>query len=565
MLLRGVIMAFYLKKTKLKGRTYLSIDESFYSHDKKGTAHKCYKSLGSVETWIEKGLADPIAHFQQEVDALNQARSSEGIRKISDVSPVLYLGYFPLKAILEKMHIKKYIDYFKLTNDFNYDLYELLSSLIFARAVQPCSKYKTFHEVLPNLYDTVSYSYDQLLDGLSFLGNDYEKFIELFTVQTNQYFSLDTSNTYFDCTNFYFEIDREDDFRRKGPSKEMKKDPIVGLGLLLDSHQIPIGMKLYPGNESEKPVLRDVIAQLKSQNNITGKTIHVADKGLNCAKNIAFSKKNGDGYLFSKSVKSLPEAEKTWVLLDNDFTDVKDKNGTVLYKYKSCIDEFPYKVEHEGKTYIVKLHEKRLLTYTPSLAAKKRYEIHRMVEKAKALTASKAKKEEYGETGKYVSFIDSDGKKASVSINQEAIDKDLKFAGYNLLVTSEIEMSDRDIYNTYHNLWRIEESFKIMKSDLDARPVFLQKEDTIKGHFLICYLTVLLERIFQFKVLKNEYSTSEIFQFIRDFKVTKGETKYINTTKSTGFIHELEKKLQLPLTNYFLSETKIRSIFKHKI
>ena len=558
-------MAFYLKKTKLKGRTYLSIDESFYSHEKKGTAHKCYKSLGSVETWIQKGLTDPISHFQKEVDALNQEKASEGIRKISDVSPILYLGYFPLKSILEKMHIKKYVDYFKLTNDFTYDLYELLSSLIFARAVQPCSKHKTFHEVLPNLYDKVSYSYDQLLDGLSFLGNDYEKFVELFTVQTKQFFGLDTSNTYFDCTNFYFEIDREDDFRKKGPSKENKKDPIIGLGLLLDSHQIPIGMKMYPGNESEKPILRDVIEQLKSQNNITGKTIHVADKGLNCAQNIAFSKKNGDGYLFSKSVKGLPETEKTWVLLDNDFTDVKDKNGTVLYRYKSCIDEFPYKIEHNGKKYTVKLHEKRLLTYTPSLAAKKKYEINRMVEKAKKLTASQAKKEEYGETGKYVNFTDETGKKASVTINQDAIDKDLMFAGYNLLVTSETEMLDQDIYTTYHNLWRIEESFKIMKSDLDARPVFLQKEETIKGHFLICYLTVLLERIFQFNILKNEYSTTEIFQFIKDFKVTKGETKYINTTKSTTIIHGLEKKLHLPLTNYFLSETQIKSILKYKI
>lgn len=558
-------MAFYLKKTKLKGRTYLSIDESFYSHEKKGTAHKCYKSLGSVETWMQKGLTDPVSHFQKEVDALNQEKASEGIRKISDVSPILYLGYFPLKSILEKMHIKKYVDYFKLTNDFNYDLYELLSSLIFARAVQPCSKHKTFHEVLPNLYDKVSYSYDQLLDGLSFLGNDYEKFVELFTVQTKQSFGLDTSNTYFDCTNFYFEIDREDDFRKKGPSKENKKDPIIGLGLLLDSHQIPIGMKMYPGNESEKPILRDVIAQLKSQNNITGKTIHVADKGLNCAQNIAFSRKNGDGYLFSKSVKGLPETEKTWVLLDNDFTDVKDKNGTVLYRYKSCIDEFPYKIEQNGKKYTVKLHEKRLLTYTPSLAAKKKYEINRMVEKAKRLTASQAKREEYGETGKYVNFTDETGKKASVTINQDAIDKDLMFAGYNLLVTSEIEMLDQDIYTTYHNLWRIEESFKIMKSDLDARPVFLQKEETIKGHFLICYLTVLLERIFQFNILKNEYSTTEIFQFIKDFKVTKGETKYINTTKSTTIIHGLEKKLRLPLTNYFLSETQIKSILKYKI
>lgn len=558
-------MAYYLKKTKLKGRTYLSIDESFYSHEKRGTAHKCYKSLGSVETWVNKGIPDPIAHFQKEVDALNKKRTDTGVRKISDISPIRYLGYFPLKSILEKMQVKKYIDYFKLTNDFDYDLYELLFSLIFARAVHPCSKYKTFHEVLPNLYDTVHYSYDQLLDGLSFLGNDYEKFVEIFTVQTNKVFGLDTSKTYFDCTNFYFEIDREDDFRRKGPSKENRKEPIVGLGLLLDSHQIPIGMKMYPGNESEKPVLRNVIDQLKTQNNVIGKTIHVADKGLNCAQNIAFSKKNGDGYLFSKSVKGLPETEKTWVLLDNGFTDVKDKKGRLLYRYKSCIDEFPYKVEHEGKEYTVKLREKRLLTYNPSLASKKRYEINRMVEKAKSLTASQAKRTEYGETGKYVSFTDKKGNKASVSINQEAIDKDLKFAGYNLLVTSEIEMKDTDIYNTYHNLWRIEESFKIMKSDLDARPVFLQREDTIKGHFLICYLTVLLERLFQFKVLGNEYSTSDIFQFIKDFKVTKGETKYINTTKSTDFIHELDAKMKLPLTNYFLTETQIKSILKSKI
>lgn len=115
-------IAFYLKKTKLKGRTYLSIDESFYSHNKKGTAHKCYKSLGSVETWIEKGLSDPVSHFQQEVDSLNRKKATAGTRKISDTSPVRYLGYFPLKSILEKMHIKKYVDYFKLTNDFSYDL-----------------------------------------------------------------------------------------------------------------------------------------------------------------------------------------------------------------------------------------------------------------------------------------------------------------------------------------------------------------------------------------------------------------------------------------------------------
>lgn len=557
-------MAYYLKKTKLKGRTYLSIDESFYNHEKKGTAHKCYKSLGSIETLKANGMEDPVDYYQKEVDSLNRKRNDEGVKKISDKSPLLYLGYFPLKSILDKIQTKKYIDLFKLTNDFGYDLYELLSSLIYARSVNPCSKHRTFHEVLPNLYHSCGYSYDQLLDGLSFLGSNYSKFIELFTAQVGDIYGIDTSKTYFDCTNFYFEIDREDDFRRNGPSKENRRSPIVGLGLLLDKDQIPVGMKMYPGNESEKPVLRNVIDDLKKQNNITGRTIHVADKGLNCAQNIAFSRQNGDGYLFSKSVKMLPETEKTWVHLKQGFKEVKDKKGTILYYYKSCIDEFPYTVEHEGKKVAIKLTEKRLLTYNPSLAAKKRYEINRMVEKAKTLTLSQAKKKEYGETGKYVNFTDGKDKKAKVSINQAAIDKDLNYAGYNLLVTSETEMSDLDIYHTYHNLWRIEESFKIMKSDLDARPVFLQKEDTIKGHFLICYLTVLLERLFQFKVTKNQYSTSEIFQFIRGFKATKAENKYINTTTNSDFINHLSEMTGLPLTNYFLSETQIKSIFNHK-
>ena len=558
-------MAYYLKKTKLKGRTYLSIDESFYNHEKKGTSHRCYQSLGSVETWQSKGMADPIAHFQKEVDALNRQHSKSSVRKISDHSPLLSLGYFPLKAILTRLQVKKYVDYFKLTTDFQFDLYEMLSSLIYARAVNPCSKYKTFHEVLPNLFEPIQYSYNQLMDGLAFIGNEYQKFIEIFTVQTKKIFGLDTSKTYFDCTNFYFEIDREDDFRRKGPSKEGRKEPIVGLGLLLDHDQIPIGMKMYPGNESEKPILRDVIDQLKAQNNISGKTIHVADKGLNCVGNIAFSRQNGDGYLFSKSVKSLPQTEKTWVFLEDGWKDVKDKNGKLLYRYKSCIDEFPYKVEQDGKTVIVHLKEKRLLTFNPSLAAKKRYEIKRLAEKARVLTISRAKKSEYGESGKYVLFTDKSGKKAQVTIDEDAIDRDLKLAGYNLLVTSETRMRDQDIYETYHNLWRIEESFKIMKSDLDARPAFCQKEETIKGHFLICYLTVLLERILQFKILKNTYGTSEIFEFVRDFRVTKAETKYINTARSSEIICGLAEKFGLPLTNYFLTETQIRSILKQKI
>lgn len=557
-------MAYYLKKTKLKGRTYLSIDESFYSQEKKGTAHKCYKSLGSVETLIKNGMADPVSFYQQEVDRLNSRKKQDGVPMISERSPFLFSGYFPLKSILERLDVRKYVSLFSLTSDFKYDLYSVLSSLIYARSVNPCSKRRTFHEVLPYLFEPHDFSYDQMMDALSFLGANYEKFVEIFNVQVSRLYGLDTSKTYFDCTNFYFEIDREDDFRKKGPSKEYQKSPIVGLGLLLDSHQIPIGMKMYPGNASEKPILRDVIDSLKKKNNITGRTIHVADKGLNCAQNIAFSKKNGDGYLFSKAVKVLPEKEKKWVLLEQGFKEVRDKNKRLIYRYKSCVDEFPYDVIHEGRRATIHLKEKRLLTYNPDLAAKKKYEINRMVEKAKSLTMSGAKKNEYGDSGKYVSFTDGDGKKACVSINQKAIDNDLTFAGYNLLVTSELNMTDTDIYNTYHNLWRIEESFKLMKSDLDARPAFVQKEDTIKGHFLICYLTVLLERLFQFKVLDDRFPSTEIFGFLKGFKIVKSETKSINVTAYTDFIGHLAKATGLPLTNYFLSDTQIKSIMNYK-
>ena len=562
-------MAYFLKQSHLKGRTYLSIVESFYSPEKHGSAHRTYKSLASVETWKKKGIDDPIAHFQKEVDELNAAHKIKKELQISDESPEVYLGYFPYASLLKCMDIKKYVDYLNNSNSFTFDLYELLSTLIFARLVNPCSKRKAFHEVLPKLHQSVHYSYDQLLSGLGYIGNDYGKFIEIFNEQLDMVYKKETDKTYFDCTNFYFEIDKQDDFRRKGPSKESRKDPIVGMGLLLDANQIPIGLKMFPGNQSEKPIMRDVVNDLRNTYQINGRTVHVADKGLNCADNIAFAKENGDGYLFSKSVKTLPETEQTWVTMDSDdWEEVRDKEGHLIYKYKSCVDQFPYNItidENTGKKKILMFKEKRVLTYNPKLATKKKYEIEKQAEKARELCYSQAKRSEFGDLGKYVDFINEKGGKAIAKINQEAIDKERRLAGYNLLVTSETKMSEREIYETYHNLWRIEESFKIMKSDLDARPVFLQKESTIKGHFLICYLSVLLERLLQFKVFNKEFSTYEIMKFTREFRLVKGESKYINITTSSRFIKEFAKLSKLPLTNYYLTERQIKQILNYKI
>ncbi len=569
-------MAYFLKKTNTKNDTYLQIYESFYDPERKGSAHRSYRPVGYVKKLMAEGIDDPIAHFQAEVDQLNQERSASKnaakARQISEQSPEKLIGYFPLKNINDHLGVKKYIDLMQTATDYRFNVFDMISALVYARAVHPCSKSKTYDEVIPRLFENYDFSLGQLYSGLAYIGLEYEKIIEIYNHQISRRFQFDTSHTYFDCTNFYFEIDKEDDFRRKGPSKENRKEPLVGLGLLLDAHQIPIGMKLYPGNESEKPVIRNIIDDLKKRNNISGRTIQVADKGLNCAENILHALKAGDGYIFSKSVKTLPEVEKTWVLLPDGYREIKDKDGNTLYKIKECVDDFEYRItDPNGKKKAVRLREKRVVTFNPDLAKKQIYEMDREIEKAKALRAGQAKRSEYGDCAKYVTFIPADKKgqqtdgKIKVVMNEEYIENARRIAGYNLLVTSEINLTDREICTAYHNLWRIEESFRIMKSELDTRPVYLQKEETITGHFLICYLAVLLIRLLQFKVLENKYCSEEIFRFLRDFRVAKiSDRKYINLTRNSPFIKQLSLTTGLPLTLYFLSDGQIKKMLSHR-
>lgn len=569
-------MAFFLKKTVNNKGTYLQIYESFYDPERKETAQHSHGAIGYVSDLQQKGIDDPIAYYQHEVDLLNQQfhadKAKAKQKKISsDESPEKLIGYFPLKCINDSLGVKKYIDLMQSATSFQFKVFEMISALVYARAVYPCSKSKTYDEVLPKLLENYTFSESQLYEGLEYIGYEYEKIIEIYNHQITEMYGFDTSHCYFDCTNFYFEIDKEDNLRRKGPSKEGRKDPIVGMGLLLDANLIPIGMKIFPGNKSEKPIMRDVVDGLKQRNNIKGRTIQIADKGLNCSENIFNAITEADGYIFSKSVKQLPEKEKVWVLLDNDYRDIKDSNGKLIYRIKECIDDFPYYVtDIYGKRQTVYVREKRIVTYNPKLAKKKEREIRRQADKAVNLTVSQAKRSEFGDNAKYVSFVPVDRKgektdgKVKASLNEEKIQEDLALAGYNLLVTSEINMSATDVYDAYHNLWRIEESFKIMKSQLDARPVHVQKEKSIVGHFLICYLAVLLERILQFKVFGNTQCTEAIFDFIKGFKVVQvSDRKFINLSKGTDFGEKLADSTGLPIMSYFLTPGQINEMLSY--
>lgn len=271
----------FLRQYKRPKGTYLAICESFRDPQSKQPRSRIIRTLGYVQDLISEDIPDPISFYKQQISIENERLKSQQEhstqQQISDVSPLTYLGYFPAQAILKKLDVASQLDIYFQNRKFAFSVRECLFALVYSRLVHPASKYGTWESVFPRLFQAPSFSYDQVLACLDAIGQEYEKIVELFTFQTNETYILDTSKTYFDCTNYYFEIDAEDEWRRKGPSKENRKDPIIGMGLLLDANCIPIGMRLYPGNASEKPVMRSLIKDMKKQNNITGRTVTVAD------------------------------------------------------------------------------------------------------------------------------------------------------------------------------------------------------------------------------------------------------------------------------------------------
>ncbi|MDO4539217.1 MAG: IS1634 family transposase [Coriobacteriales bacterium] len=572
-------MAYFLKKTRNKKGLYLQIYESHWDPERGHTVNRSVRAVGYEHELRESGISDPVAHFRAEVERMNSERraalEATREREISEVPPERHLGHFAIKAIDEGLGVAADLAWLQLPSGFRFSLADLLSSLVYARAVAPCSKSRTFHDVLPLMEGVdARFSPGQLYDGLAWLGEEYEKVVEIYNARVAEAFGRDTSATYFDCTNFYFEIDREDDLRRKGPSKEHRPEPIVSMGLLLDADCVPVGMSVFPGNESEKPQPGRVISQLKERNAIEGRTVRVADKGPDCADNVADAAGAGDGYIFSRSVKTLKGTERTWALSPEGWHDVVDGRGNLLWRYKEAVDDFEYVVTSpDGRRGRRRFRERRVVTYNPSLARKQTWEINRQVEKARALRLAAAKRSAYGDSAKFVAFapVDREGEvrddnRVVATLDHAAIKKAKAVAGYNMLVTSETEMGPREIYSTYHNLWRIEESFRVMKSELDARPVYLQRRSAITGHFLVCYLAVLLVRLLQVKVLGDEFSSEDVIGLCRGVNVVRSsERKYVNVTRRTPIVEELAARTGLPLLRLDLGKGDVRRIAACKL
>lgn len=580
------IMAYFLRQEKKKKGTYLQMYDSYWDKEKKESRTKSVMAFGYVEELISEELPDPVAHYKAFVKKKNEERAAslaEGSRPRAFSSIVeKNAGHFLLHSLMTELNVKGTIDILASQMRFQFSVYDMLAQLIYARVIAPCSKSKTVSAVFPHLYNSVPISEDQVYDGCSFIGAAYKKYIELFNHCYGQHYNRDFSSVFFDCTNYYFEIDLPAEDKQKGPSKENRHDPIIGQALLLDADLVPLSMQMYPGNESEKPYIRKIIEEMKQRCNVSGKTIQVADKGLNCARNIhAAVKEARDGYIFSRSIhgKNLSEKEKKWVLLENDanvFTDHTDEKGRLLFRLKSCVDTFSYQFEETdpdtGKavTTTFSVTEKRIVSYNPALAKKQRAEIMKMVDKASCYTTyKKMAREDLGDSAKYIKVTskDKNGKKIRplIEIDQDKIDEDLKYTGYNLLVTSELDMDPLQIYDTYHSLWKIEESFRITKSYLDARPVYVQKKETIYGHFLICYLSLFLLRILEIKVFKNKINSYDLIHFMRDFRiVSRGDGSYINISRDQAVNEKIKEVTGLSnLDALFLSEKEIKDLFNN--
>lgn len=574
-------MAYFLRKTRRKnGDIYYQIYDSYYSAEERKNKNRSVEKLGLLSSLRREGESDSECEqrLRGMVSERERDRSGKQAKQIDDNDELVNYGYFLLEGMVRHLDIRKQIDLLTLGSRIRFSLSDVLFSLADARVIDPCSKWKTFAEVFPLMYEdpTKKISLSQMYSGVCFLGTVVQDVVDILNAAIDKKFGRSLDRVYFDCTNYYFEIDCESGIKRRGPSKENRTSPIVSMALLLDSDLIPYQMEIFPGNESEKPRLPRALDRIREEKGKESKIIQVADKGLNCAENIRKCGKN-DGYIFSKAPKMMADKDLEWMFDEKGWTDVMDKNGEVSYRYKSVTDVYDYEFKDEnGKTVKFTKAEKRVATFNPSLRKKQAIELTRQYDKAMKKTASAQIKEAVGGKNAKMISVDAVSKKTGeeledaqivLSGNKEKLEHDLKLAGYNILITSEVAMKESEIYDVYHKLWNIERTFRMMKTQLAARPAFASTDDGIRGHFLTCYTSIVLLRLLEKKVFSGQFTVEEIIEYIkkaRAFRLSDNDYCNLLKRKDAAISEYIQKRTELPLLNKRLTDSKIKSFFNTK-
>ena len=595
-------MSLFLKQAKYKnGKTYLSIVDGYRVDGK--VKQKVYQKLGFLDE-LKKQYNDPISHYKNYVKELKnefQSKVTVTFDKNQDndfEDDTFNIGYAYLKKIFQELDISSVLKSKQYSTNIEYSLSKACELLSYSRIINPGS-IKYIHEHKNQFFEPFDLSLDDLYRSLKPLLECKEDIFKTIWDSTKDKYNRDASTSYYDCTNYYFEIEYDDPdtvddkgeivkkgIRKRGPEKNHRPDPIVEMGLLLDKQGFPISYNLFSGNTSEKETLVPELKNIKRRHDID-KVIVVADRGLNCSDNMIktagldLDKENRDGYVYGQSVRGADQEFKDWVLNGNYKIDkITDEDGNeIIFKHKSRI--YPKKMyitrDDKGLTkngnerkQTITVDQKQMIYYSEKYAQKQKRDRQMVIDKAKDLInnpGAYTRATSYGAAG-FVNNLKFDKKTGAISdgsqlsLNEEKIKEDEKFDGYYSIVTSEENLSDLELRNIYKNLWKIEETFKVTKTEFDARPIHVRLEDHIDAHFLICFISLVIIRIIQSEI-NNRYTIKNLLEKMKNFKCTHTAS---NLYKYIGYkpeIQYLNRKLQLNMDKKYDTRENIKKILKY--
>ena len=522
----------FLKKAQNKktGRTYLSIVHGYWDTSSRQSRTKTVQKLGYLDELLTQ-FDDPIAYFTEIAAKMDEKRKTDNTINVAiDMNEQIdrhsfnrkNYGHVVFSKIYHELEINRFLNNARRHEKFKFNTDAIMRLLVFTRLLFPSSK-RAATIRKEHFFDNFKFSLDDVYDALTHFAKIADALQQHLHEQITVHYGRETDLVYYDVTNYYFEIDKQDEFRKKGVSKENRKSPIVQMGLLLDKVGLPILYKLFPGNTHDSQTLMPMLTEIKKKFGVK-RIIAVADKGLNSGDNIAYNTILGDGYIYSKSVRGASEDFKKWVVDEKDYRKISDS-----YKIKSQIipdATISVTVAQKGNRKIKKqipLEQKFVAFYSEKYAKRAKHNREEAIAKAIKMIENPAKYRrafDYGAAG-YIKNLKINKETGEIKniddlllLDTQKIEDEEKYDGYYAIVTSELDDSDEHIVEMYRGLWRIEESFKVTKSVLDTRPIFLQTKEHINAHFLTCFISLLIARIVELK-LGYKYSIKKITETLR--------------------------------------------------
>ena len=551
-----------LKITKSKNKIHYSIIKDFTNLSGKRTT-KVFENLGNQQQVEERfGKEDTLNKIKDYVNFLNNENKEEIIKKefnpnrriCGQSKRKFNVGYLFLQKLYNQLNIKDICDNIQDKYQFHFDLNEILSYLIYARIIYPSSKLETYKQC-QNFIEQPKFNLHDEYRALSYIAENMDYIQEELFNNSKKVIKRNSKVIYYDCTNYFFDIDNEDDLRKYGISKEHRPNPIVGMGLFMDGDGLPLSCNIYPGNQNEQKTL--IPEETKIVNNFKlddTKIILCTDAGLASDEIKKFNIKDNRAFVITQSLKKLKDIYKEQIFDDSNWRISSDLRNTYNISEINNNEELREKYYNtlfykiiEAETKSVK--QDLIVTFSFKYLDYNRNIRNKQIDRAKKAIENGNIKRKGKNQNDYKRFIDSlnvtdNGEVAeniTYSINLETIKEEEKYDGYYALTTNLIG-DINEILKIVKGRWEIEESFRIMKSDFLARPVNLSREDRIKAHFMTCFLSLFIYRLLE-KKLNYKYTTSQILDTLRNMEMIEhkglGYEPIYERTQITDDLHEI--------------------------